>query len=474
MTFSTREELVAHAKRLEGLTFEQVHPHVDDEGLNHKGGFGYLVESIHFGVAPNSRPGPDIEELGVEIKTTPMKALKRGGLRSKERLVLGIIDYYALAEESFWTSSFFRKNEFILLVFYLHEKGLRKALLRTLVTGLLNLNEWDIDVIEQDWERIQRKVQRGQAHLLSEGDTMYLAACTKGANASSLRRQPYSGEMAMQRAFALKSSYVNVIYESFQSRRKKALSASIAAASGHRGGVENHLIAVSDKYQGLATDTIVDLLKDEFNKNSKSFLHALSVHMLTGTHAKHIDEFRKANIQLKTIRLKPDGTPKESMSFPAFKFKELVKETWEESAFFELLDSMKFCFAVFQCDEHNCAGNLIFKGFFLWNMPQQDIAQAKVEAWEVTKSIVQEGAIVRELKETRSGTIRRTNFPTQKQTIVAHVRPHARDARDTFPLPQSDALTGLSSYTKHSFWLNSHYLKSVIAELQAASEKLFS
>ena len=30
MTFSTREELVAHAKRLEGLTFEQV-IHIDDD-----------------------------------------------------------------------------------------------------------------------------------------------------------------------------------------------------------------------------------------------------------------------------------------------------------------------------------------------------------------------------------------------------------------------------------------------------------
>ena len=89
-------------------------------------------------------------------------------------------------------------------------------------------------------------------------------------------------------------------------------------------------------------------------------------------------------------------------------------------------------------------------------------------AWEVTKSIVQEGAIVRELKETRSGTIRRTNFPTQKQTIVAHVRPLGM--RDTFPaaIRCGDGI----EFIHEAQLLAQFYLKSVIAELQAALRKL--
>lgn len=32
----------------------------------------------------------------------------------------------------------------------------------------------------------------GEAHCLTEGDTLYLAACTKGATSASVRQQPFS------------------------------------------------------------------------------------------------------------------------------------------------------------------------------------------------------------------------------------------------------------------------------------------
>ena len=75
MTFRSVEEVVAHAKLLEGKEFEGVHPAAKEVEKDHKGGFGHLVESVHFGVEPNSRSGPDIEDLGVEIKTEPGKSI---------------------------------------------------------------------------------------------------------------------------------------------------------------------------------------------------------------------------------------------------------------------------------------------------------------------------------------------------------------------------------------------------------------
>lgn len=39
-----------------------------------------------------------------------------------------------------------------------------------------------------------------------------------------------------------------------------------------------------------------------------------------------IDEFQKANITCKTIRVNENNTITESMSFPAFKFTEIIKE----------------------------------------------------------------------------------------------------------------------------------------------------
>ena len=46
---------------------------------------------------------------------------------------------------------------------------------------------------------------------------------------------------------------------------------------------------------------------------------------------------------------------------------------------------------------------------------------------------------------------------------MSHVRPHARNAADTYDLPVADKLTGLRhEYTKHCFWLNASYVKDEI------------
>ena len=76
---------------------------------------------------------------------------------------------------------------------------------------LFSFPEEDLVIIENDWKTIMEKVRSGRAHELSEGDTMYLAACTKGATAASVRPQPFSAIPAKQRAYSLKSSYMTQI-----------------------------------------------------------------------------------------------------------------------------------------------------------------------------------------------------------------------------------------------------------------------
>lgn len=90
-------------------------------------------------------------------------------------------------------------------------------------------------------------------------------------------------------------------------------------------------------------------------------------------------------------------------------------------------------------------------------MPYKDILEAE-KVWEETKAIVSEGTIVRELR----GTTRFTNFPNKSFNSVAHVRPHAQNAADTYPLPVKDQLTQTEAYTKHSFWLNNTYIRDNI------------
>jgi hypothetical protein len=45
---------------------------------------------------------------------------------------------------------------------------------------------------------------------------------------------------------------------------------------------------------------------------------------------------------------------------------------------------------------------------------------------------------------------------------IAHIRPHAQNNEDTYPLPKIDSLTQKKEYTKHCFWLNASYVKENI------------
>jgi DNA mismatch repair protein MutH len=68
------------------------------------------------------------------------------------------------------------------------------------------------------------------------------------------------------------------------------------------------------------------------------------------------------------------------------------------------------------------------------------------------------------VKEVKNKGIRRTNFPKKTENRIAHVRPHAKNAADTYEIPVPDKLTGLTVYTKHCFWINASYVKNIIYE----------
>ena len=79
----------------------------------------------------------------------------------------------------------------MLLMSYEHLADRPKGDFRIDEAVLFSFPEDDLAIIEHDWETIMEKVRTGRAHEISEGDTLYLAACTKGATAASVRPQPF-------------------------------------------------------------------------------------------------------------------------------------------------------------------------------------------------------------------------------------------------------------------------------------------
>jgi DNA mismatch repair protein MutH len=449
-----KNEVLKYAKQLKGKTLREV---CDSSILEHnyagKGNFGQILEKFYFGYDPNSRSEADFFEIGMELKTSPLKQLKSDEYRSKERLVLNIINYLEIVNQNFETSDFWKKNANLLLVFYLYQEGYN------ILDYLIKLvEEWnfpnsDLEIIKKDWELIKQKIAEGKAHELSEGDTFYLGACTKGANANSIRQQPFSEIPAKQRAYSLKQGYVNHIIASIANDTTEVYGKLIPSVEVEKiQTIEEVVISKFKPYYGKTIDQIIASTLVKLNTTTKSFYADLTKAILGIELDKKIEEFEKAEIIVKTVRLKENNLPKEDISFPNFKYKQIVNEEWDDSNFKNILEH-KFLFVFFQFENKQ----LVLRKVKFWNMPYKDILEAE-KVWAKTKEIVSKGKIVKKVV----GTTRYTNFPNKSFNSVSHVRPHAANAADTYPLPIKDKLTKAKEYTKHCFWLNNTYVRDEI------------
>ncbi|MFA5845051.1 MAG: Sau3AI family type II restriction endonuclease [Coriobacteriia bacterium] len=429
---SLASSILAYAERLVGRSLREA---LDDlpptiDFSSNKGGFGTVLERHYFGYEPNSRPEPDFAEAGVELKATP---LKHSGSRliSKERLVLGMIDYMTVVTEEWESSSFLKKNSHLLLVFYLHEQGKDP---RDFVIKIVRLWEFppeDLEIIRRDWQTIVAKVKAGQAHELSEGDTLYLGACTKSSDSTTRRRQPFSAEAAKPRAFSLKQSYMNTVAQGSLGMK------SVAVDEVVRGRPLEEVVASRfEPYIGKTADEIADIVGLKAKRHAKNFYAVLTNRILGVGDKDKIAEFEKADIQVKTMRLLPSGRPKEDLPFRAFDYCDLVQQDWESSDLRGALDK-RFFFVIYQLDRDD-APTLV--GTRFWTMPISDIEGPARRCFDETQSRIEED--------------KADYLPKKSENPVCHVRPHGRDSRDVIPTPTG----GLAC--RKSFWLNGSYIKN--------------
>ena len=61
-----------------------------------------------------------------------------------------------------------------------------------------------------------------------------------------------------------------------------------------------------------------------------------------GVKSENAEEFEKANIEIKKVRVEKNNRTKESMSFPAIKIKKFVNENFENSEIYNFFSEKKF------------------------------------------------------------------------------------------------------------------------------------
>jgi DNA mismatch repair protein MutH len=412
------------------------------DSIRTKGDMGQLLEKYYFMYKPNNRSEPDFSVIGLELKSTPVVYDKGGHLRPKERLVLNIIDYMSEHKKDWDNSSFWHKNRSLLILFYLYEKD--KSILDLLfkLAGVWEYPPEDLKIIKDDWARIVDKIRAGKAHEISEADTFYLGACRKGVgHGGDLRKQPFSKILAPQRAYSFKQKYMNTIIARWTGDITDEDIEPIL-----KGSLDEYKDIPFDElvtrrfepYLGMSIEEIHKRLNVDINPKAKNYYATLTLRIL-GVVAKKAEEFEKAGVIIRTIRLKHNNRPKEEISFPAFRYKEIIKEEWETSTLRSLLER-KFFFVIYKYDTK---GNLILRKATFWNMPYQDLENEVKRVWDRTIEQIKNG--------------KADELPRITDSPLCHVRPHGANARDTDETPNGRKLV------KKSFWLNASYIEEQVA-----------
>lgn len=405
-------------------------PTGERQSVRTKGRVGHHVERI-LGVATNSDAGPDLPHLGIEVKSVPMRRLKRSSqLTAKERTFITLINYVDITGQPFDGSPLDLKTRLTLYVFYEWERDRPTAEVPILRTFVHRRDDAATDMAVHAHRHVQDVVIAGQAHLLSEGDTPGIGAATKDQGGKWVA-QPFSREPARRRGFAWKAAYTTALYRDIET-----------GPTPVRGGLTGLMIEAEERVRERHGAT-VGQLRDEFlpgrSDRAKGLTGAVARRLLgSPTAAREPAEYRRFGLMVRAVRTGPQGRPWEGTSFPAIDFRDVVDEEWESSPLVEQLSSILL--VIFH-DPRKVVVEAELERVVLWEPTPGDIDVMRRE-YEVFRRCISES--------------RPEDMPRESQTRVLHMRPHGRDGTDLVSLPDG------RPFRRLSFWLNKDYLRDVL------------
>lgn len=434
-----------------------------------KGGLGQMVEELFFNYDVNSNRDADFADAHLELKCTPLlKSKSDDSYRIKERLVCTMIDYFEIVNTSFEDSHLISKCQLMLLLFYLHVSGNAIYDCEFIYRILWQLPDKDLILIKKDYQTIADKVKRGEAHLLSEGDTIYLGACRKGQKGDSPQEQPNSEIKANKRAFSLKPAYMRYVlnhviesgnnyYTNYKDLEKPQFEL-VSSNELQNNSFEDIILKRFTPYIGKNYVKICEMLGIEAYqaKNKYADVGALIASNSESKRLSKSEEFIKSGIVMKTLRLQDNGMPKESMSFKNIDYCEIFEnDDWIESETYEVFTN-RFLFVVFKPvkgDKIRIFNNksktyvseqsYILDSVFFWTMPPEDLEVAE-DYWKNIRHAV------------LTNSISPKSFWSIKDHRKFHVRPKARVKRDKSVNPNGGFCD------KYCYWFNADYVKQII------------
>lgn len=481
-------EILKYAQKLIGLRFVDVlikntknsKNYIFEEEIENynnprkKGSLGNLLEEHYFFYKPNSSPEPDFEKAGVELKTTPYEKTKKG-LKAGERLVISMIPNNGEIDIDFKDSHLEKKICKILMIWYYRSKGEKRLEHKINFVNLYELYsdlcENDLEIILEDYKIIVNKIITGNAHKLSEGDTRYLGACTKGSTAKkSLQSQFYNDKiLAKRRAFCFKQSYMTYILNSYVKSGMMNYDSIFRKEELKYGDFDSKVLEKINKFIGFSVEDLCKKFNLPIHTKSKQINRTL-VNRILGVHTYNSEEFEKANIVIKTIRLERNGIPKESMSFPRINIMEFVRKDFEDSYEYKFFEETRFLFVVFKLNKY---GQYILSGSKFWNMPIEQLETIGKHEWNLYKNKFIEGVNFKSKTQKNGNLIIQNDLPKKAKTKIFHLRSHAD--RSSYLIngkkygsgkeSDMDELPDGNKMTNQCFWLNNEYIANIVKDI---------
>ena len=193
-------------------------------------------------------------------------------------------------------------------------------------------------------------------------------------------------------------------------------------------------------FERIAKRKNIDISKNP--KNKFAMIANAIVASAKCSNVNRSEEFLKAGLTMKTIRVQANGIIKEAMSFENIDYIEVAEsEDWIESRLYELFSS-RFMFVVFR-EKTESKEDYVLDDVFFWTMPQKDLEWAE-EYWNHIKDNVLAGHISEDYWWKG----------TDKKRF--HVRPKAQKATDLAPTPDGKGAK------KFCYWFNNDYVREII------------
>lgn len=477
-----RKDLLDKLKALNGKTIGQVDQYGLLDNPKSKGDIGQVIQK-YLGKDLDNDPGPDFPDAELELKVTgllPNKAKTKDKFRAKERLVLTNINYNEDYKSSFENSHLIEKCDDMLMTCYEYVKPDAEKIdygaFPIIDSFILALSNEDKAVMKRDFDLIISKIKNGQADQISESDTNYLAACTKAKDSTIRKTQPFSSTLAKPRAFSLKQSFVSSLIREYISN-EHFQSILDGVKSMNFGGIEDFVLSKLKPWFGKTEEELGYTFNVATNAKNRYSMYINRIFKVSSL--EESEEFQKADIVVKTLRIKKTGSIQEKMSFAQMDFVDVAETPWEESDVRSYFSEKRFLFIAFRETEK---GYVLDNAAF-YNFPETIVDEFVGYTYRKTQKTLLEGNIVKSTSWKKvKGEIKlihNTNFVGSKENPVCHVRPHGATFNDQSPLPVPDKYTGYTSYEKQCFWIDTRFINAILRKtekeyLDVARKKLNS